>query len=138
VFRTIFAFTRGRADVAEEAVAEAFARAVAHREGIQDPLPWIYRVAFRVAKEELRREGRRDRSDPTESISPPEITGVMQALRRLSANQRAAVVLRYVLDLDVREVARRMGVAAPTVRVHLFRARAKLREILGDEEGEWS
>jgi DNA-directed RNA polymerase specialized sigma24 family protein len=29
-----------------------------------------------------------------------------------------------------------MGVAAPTVRVHLFRGRARLREMLGDEEVE--
>jgi DNA-directed RNA polymerase specialized sigma24 family protein len=44
------------------------------------------------------------------------------------------VVLRHVLDLEVHEVAQRMGVAAPTVRVHLHRARGRLRELLGDEE----
>jgi RNA polymerase sigma-70 factor, ECF subfamily len=58
----------------------------------------------------------------------------VDALRRLSANQRAAIVLRHVLDLDVAEVARRMGIATPTVRVHLHRGRARLRELLGAEE----
>jgi RNA polymerase sigma-70 factor (ECF subfamily) len=58
----------------------------------------------------------------------------MDALRRLSPNQRAAVVLRYVVDLDVPEVAQRMGVSAPTVRVHLHRARGRLRELLGAED----
>src|SRR5205809_2014375 len=59
VYRTLFAFTGGRADVAEEATAEAFARATAHRETLRDPLAWIYRVAFRVAIDELRRDRQR-------------------------------------------------------------------------------
>jgi RNA polymerase sigma-70 factor (ECF subfamily) len=48
--------------------------------------------------------------------------------------QRSAVVLHYLVDLPVEEVARRMGVSASTVKVHLFRARKHLRELLGDEE----
>ena len=58
----------------------------------------------------------------------------MDGLRRLSPNQRAAIVLRHVMDLDVAEVARRMGIAPPTVRVHLHRGRVRLRELLGTEE----
>jgi RNA polymerase sigma-70 factor (ECF subfamily) len=58
----------------------------------------------------------------------------MRALRKLSPNQRAAVVLRFEADLPVDEVARRMGIASPTVRVHLHRGRARLRELLGAEE----
>jgi DNA-directed RNA polymerase specialized sigma24 family protein len=38
------------------------------------------------------------------------------------------------MDLDVAEVAHRMGVAEPTVRVHLYRGRKRLRELLGTEE----
>jgi RNA polymerase sigma-70 factor (ECF subfamily) len=57
----------------------------------------------------------------------------MEALRQLSPNQRAAIVLRHVVDLDVEEVARRMGVAVPTVRVHLHRARKRLRVLLAEE-----
>jgi RNA polymerase sigma-70 factor, ECF subfamily len=135
VYRTLFAFTGGRADVAEEATAEAFARAIAHRETLRDPLAWIYRVAFRVAIDELRRD--RQRKTLTDApIAPPEFAGLVEALRKLSPNQRAAIVLRYMLDLDVAEVAKRMGVAAPTVRVHLHRGRERLRELLGSEEVE--
>jgi RNA polymerase sigma-70 factor, ECF subfamily len=133
VYRTLYAFTGGRADVAEEATAEAFARAVARHDPLRDPLAWIYRVAFRVAIDELRRERRR--GAPVEAKTPPpELLGVVDALRKLSPNQRAAIVLRHVLDLDVDEVAKRMGIAAPTVRVHLHRGRARLRELLGSEE----
>jgi RNA polymerase sigma-70 factor, ECF subfamily len=133
VYRTLYAFTGGRADVAEEATAEAFARAVASGQQLRDPLAWIYRVAFRVAIDELRRDRHRGTliDAPT---APHELTGVMEALRELSPNQRAAIVLRHVLDLDIDEVARRMGIATPTVRVHLYRARARLRDLLGTEE----
>jgi DNA-directed RNA polymerase specialized sigma24 family protein len=135
VYRTLYAYTGGRSDIAEEAVAEAFARALAHASTIREPLPWIYRTAFRLANEELRRGFRRRDAvafDP--DVPGPELDGVMDAIRQLSANQRAAIVLRHLLDLDVGEVAARMGIAAPTVRVHLHRGRQRLRRLLGDEE----
>jgi RNA polymerase sigma-70 factor, ECF subfamily len=137
VYRTLYAYTGGRADVAEEAVAEAFARALAHASTIRDPLPWIYRTAFRLANEELRRGSRQGDSAAIDAeIPPPELQGVIEAIRHLSANQRAAIVLRHVLDLDMGEVASRMGIATPTVRVHLHRGRKQLRRLLGDEEAD--
>jgi RNA polymerase sigma-70 factor (ECF subfamily) len=66
--------------------------------------------------------------------APPELAGLVDALRKLSPNQRAAIVLRYLMDLDVSEVARRMGISTPTVRVHIHRGRARLRVLLGSEE----
>jgi DNA-directed RNA polymerase specialized sigma24 family protein len=134
LFRTLCAFTGGRTDIAEEATAEAFARAVAQRDTLRDPLAWIYRVAFRVAIDEVRRDTRRTDTTRDEAFLPAELVGVMEALRHLSPNQRAAVVLRHVHELDTAEVADRMGISQPTVRVHLFRARKRLAELLGDEE----
>ena len=134
VFRTLYAYTGGRRDIAEEAMAEAFARALARSGTIRDPVAWIYRTAFRLANEELRGERRRGPAPAEEGSPPPELSGLIEALRRLSPNQRAAIVLRHVLDLDVAEVAHRMGTAQPTVRVHIHRGRKKLRELLGAEE----
>ena len=134
LFRTLVAFTGGRADIAEEATAESFARAIAHRETLRDPLAWIYRVAFRIAIDEVRREARHTAAADGGTHLPPELLGVMDALKELSPNQRAAVVLRHVAGLDTDEVAERMGIARPTVRVHLFRARKRLADLLGDEE----
>ena len=68
--------------------------------------------------------------------APPELNGLMEALRELAPNQRAAIVLRYVVDLDIAEIAQRMGIAQPTVRVHLHRARNRLKKLLGAEEVE--
>jgi RNA polymerase sigma-70 factor (ECF subfamily) len=134
VYRTLLAFTGGRAAVAEDATAEAFARAIAQGESLRDPIAWIYRAAFRIAIDELRRESKRARQEWDGEVPGPVLVGLVEAMRLLSPNQRAAVVLRYVMDLDVNEVARRMGTAAPTVRVHIYRARTRLRELLGSEE----
>lgn len=137
VYRTLYAFTGGRSHIAEEATAEAFARAIAHAATIRDPLPWIYRTAFRVAAVELKRESRRDAVfEGGEEPMPDGIADLVRALRQLSPNQRAALVLRYEADLPVDEVARRMGTAAPTVRVHIHRGRKRLRDLLGAEEVE--
>lgn len=134
LWRTIYAFTGGRRDIAEDVTAEAFARGLAYADTIRDPLPWLYRTAFRLAQEELRRERRRRAPEPWDQQDPPEVAGLMQALRELSPKQRAAIVLRYGADLPVAEVARRMGIAQPTVRVHVHRGRAQLRELLGENE----
>lgn len=133
LWRSIYAYSGGRRDVADEAVAEGFARAIAYTRGIRDPLAWIYRTAFRIAAEEMRRDGRRAEAVDA-AIEPPALGELLTALRRLSSNQRAAIVLRFEEGLTVEEVARRMGIAAPTVRVHIHRGRRRLRELLGAEE----
>jgi len=135
VFRVLFAFTGGRRDLAEEATAEAFARAIAYRERIRDPLPWIYRTAFRVVQHELGRERRPAAAVAAASDEPvPGLATLIDALRSLSAQQRAAIVLRYEADLPVQEIAARMGIRSATVRVHLHRGRNRLRQLLGTEE----
>ncbi len=67
MWRTLYAYTGGRRDIADEAVAEAFARAIAYTRGIRDPLAWIYRTAFRIAAEELRHDAARS-SEPDTSV----------------------------------------------------------------------
>ena len=134
LYRTILAYTAGRADVAEEAVGEAFARATAHLGGLRDPVAWLYRVAFNVANDELRRERRHGGEPPDMPQLPPEVAGVFDAMKQLPPRERAAMALFYVLDLPVAEIASRLGIASPTVRVHLTRGRRHLATLLGDDE----
>jgi RNA polymerase sigma-70 factor (ECF subfamily) len=139
LWRTIYGFTAGRRAVADDAVAEAFARALEHAGQIRDPVSWLYRTAFRIAAEDLRR-GRREQElepdlEPGAAAGPAAgLAALVPALLRLSPAERAAVVLHYEADLPVREVARRMGTSPGAVRVHLFRGRRRLRELLGDDE----
>jgi RNA polymerase sigma-70 factor (ECF subfamily) len=134
MFRTILAYTGGRADMAEEAVGEAFARAAAHAEALRDPVAWLYRVAFNVANDELRRERRHGGEPPDMAQPTPEFAGLFDALKRLPPRERAVMALFYVLDLPVTDVAARLGIASATVRVHLTRGRRHLATMLGDDE----
>ncbi len=134
LYRALYAYTGRNAAIAEDATAEAFARALAYQTSIRDPRAWLYRTAFRIATMELRELGTRGFELPDAAVDPPEVIDVAAALRQLTPNQRAAIVLRYVADLPTREVARALGMSTATVRVHVFRARARLRTLLLDEE----
>ncbi len=59
----------------------------------------------------------------------------MRAIRLLPPAQRAAVVLFYFEDRPAGEIARILGCAESTARVHLVHARARLAELL-HEHGE--
>lgn len=134
--RAIFAYSGGRRQVTEDAVAEAFARAIEHVEEIRTPLPWIYKIAFGLATRELERERRPmpAEPDPVPGIDPFDLQEVFAALAMLTHNQRAAVLLHDEEGMTAPEVGRLLGMSAATVRVHLFRARKRLRAVLGSEE----
>jgi len=136
LWRAIYAYAGGRRQVAEDAVAEAFALAIEHAEAIRSPVPWIYRTAFRIATRELERERRRPPGQPDRvpGVDPGEIADVIRALAALSPRQRAAVLLHDAEGYSGPEVARLLGTSAATVRVHVFRGRRRLRELLGTEE----
>ncbi len=134
LWRSIYAYAGGRRAVADDAVAEAFARAMVYRDTIRDPLPWLYRTAFRVAAAKLKDERRSPAASGDVVAAPGEPTEVVEALRELSPSQRAAVVLHHVEDLPVKDVARLMGTSVSAVKVHLFRGRRRLRTLLGADE----
>jgi RNA polymerase sigma factor (sigma-70 family) len=61
---------------------------------------------------------------------------MVDALRRLPLRQRQSVVLRDWAGFETDEVARMLGTKESTVRVHLARGRAALRDVLTVEERE--
>ncbi|HEU4354321.1 MAG TPA: sigma-70 family RNA polymerase sigma factor, partial [Actinomycetota bacterium] len=105
LWRAVFAYAGGRRDIADDAVTEAFARAIERERTIREPKPYLYRVAFRIAAAELRQD--RDQTEPEAPIEDRHVLAELApALRLLSPSQRAAVYLHYIADLPSREVAR--------------------------------
>lgn len=137
LWRALYGFTGGRPQVAEDALAEAFARAIERGRGVRDPLPYIYRTAFRLASAELQRD--RDQRELPSDITAgdaPDLVDLLRALQTLPAKQRAAVILHDEEGYPADEIARLIGVSPATVRVHLHRGRKRLRELLGSEEDD--
>ena len=124
----------GDPEIASDATAEAFARALGAADKIRDPAAWIWRVAFRVATAHLL-EARRSYLDPKASYEmDQQALGVVVALRQLTHCQRAVFVLFYLDDRPRNQIAELLGMAPATVSVHLHRARHKLRAILGGDD----
>jgi DNA-directed RNA polymerase specialized sigma24 family protein len=134
LYRSLYAYTGRRKTIAEEATAEAFARAVAYQGGIRNPRAWLYRTAFRIATQELREERLRVEGVPDVAVDPPDLLGLADALMKLAPKQRAVIALRYIADLSTGETAAALGISPATVRVHLFRGRSRLDELLREEE----
>jgi RNA polymerase sigma-70 factor (sigma-E family) len=60
---------------------------------------------------------------------------IMQALRQLSRQQRAVLVLRYYEDLSEAQIAAALGLSAGSVKRHASRGLARLRILLGEADG---
>ncbi len=127
---------------AEDAGQEAFAKAYRQwrRVAMMDrPVAWVYVVALNGARREVRRELA---APSPELLGPaPDLAGpianrlsVQEALSLLAPRQRVAVVLRYLADLQVAEVAAAMGVSVGTAKATLHTALARMRVELAPDE----
>lgn len=134
LWRALYGYAGGRRQIAEDALAEAFARAIERGDAVHDPLPYIYRTAFRLASAELRRDRRRGQMPPeVPTTEAPELVDLLLGLARLPAKQRATVILHDGEGYPTAEVAKLIGISPATVRVHLHRGRKRLRALLGIE-----
>lgn len=129
---------------AQDIVQEAFCRALARWRTVSrydDPLAWIRRVAWNLAVSKWRRTRtalsflRKQRAVEAQVEGPsPERVALIAALGTLPPAQRRAMVLRYLADMTVAEIADREGVAEGTVKSWLHRARAALAAQLDPTE----
>ncbi len=135
LWRAVFAFS-GDQDVANDAVAEAFAQCIRRGDAVRDPRAWVWRSAFRIAAGELKERGRRV-APPTQELTydlPEAADQLMKTIAQLPRQQRAALVLRHYAGYETREVARIIGTSQATVRVHLSRGRKRLRQLLEEPD----
>jgi RNA polymerase sigma-70 factor, ECF subfamily len=71
------------------------------------------------------------RAAPHEALQAHEALGALLGrLDHLSAQQRTALILRYGHDLPVAQVAELIGVEVATVKTHLVRGLARLRDLM--------
>jgi RNA polymerase sigma factor (sigma-70 family) len=120
----------GSRDQAEDIVQTAFAAAHRRWSRLDDPLAYLRRVVVNRAQDHHRRRYRR-RPVPEGAVThQPEIDETWAELVRLSAPQRAVVVLRFYEDLPLTDIARLLDRPEGTVRSDLHRALAQLRRTL--------
>jgi RNA polymerase sigma-70 factor (ECF subfamily) len=136
LWRAIYAFA-GDAEIASDAVAEAFTQLLHRGAAVRDPAAWTWRTAFRISAAALKERGEGPMAEaiPVEHVERYADPDLLAALRRLPNAQRAAVILFYYADLPIRDIAARLGTNSLAVRANLSRGRGRLRRLLGDRNG---
>ena len=110
---------------------------------------FVYSVAVRVVSEEVSRFARRRRIIeqkpvlPTLSTSSPAdfearetMLHVQRILDGMCARYRVAFILRYVEDMELKEIASGLGISLATVKRDLTEALAFIQESVSKEEGQ--
>jgi RNA polymerase sigma-70 factor (ECF subfamily) len=131
----------GNPQSAEDVTQEAFLKLLQHWrkvKSLEQPDAWVRRVAIRMAVRHARREASRGsvETDASPPPTPEPDVDLHRAIANLSPMQRAAVVMYYLDDQPVTEIARVLVVSESTVKQHLYRARSRLAFVLGEEVAE--
>lgn len=128
---------------AEELAQEAFLRVFERwdRVSLMDsPAGYLYRTALNLHRKRLRRLAVRARHLwlPDRRPDEIEIAGdrllLLRAIAQLPRQQREALVLVDWLGLDSETAGDVLGITSASVRGRLHRARATLRELIGDQD----
>jgi len=131
----------GSQSEAADCVQEAYARAWqrwGRVSGYDDPEAWVRTVAYRISVDTWRRAVRRRAAhlkyEPAGNLPAvsPDRVAIVDALRRIPAAQRQAIVLYHLVGLPVEQVAHETGVPTGTVKARLARGRQALAPLLSD------
>jgi RNA polymerase sigma factor (sigma-70 family) len=120
----------GDRGIAEEVVQDAYARVLERWPSLDEPAAYVRTSVVNRSRDVLRRRMLLDRLPllPRRLDVDPTPDPLWDALARLPAKQRAALVLRFYEDLTVREVAALLKVREGTVKSLVHRGLARLRE----------
>ena len=155
LYRTALALTHER-PVAEELLPEAFLRAYRHLGRVELPAgaslrPWLHRILINLAHDWSARQRRQPgvlesaaerlltaaTPSPERQVEQRELERVVTlAVAGLPFRQRVVVVLYYLHDMDLTEIATTLGLPVGTVKSRLYYGRARLRrELAADRQG---
>jgi RNA polymerase sigma-70 factor, ECF subfamily len=140
---------------AEDLTEQTFLQAYRHfdraqRESHGRPLrPWLIRIAHNLAANYYRDRSRRPQTQLEDAavISAPhdtedivvgreELHAVLKGVMALPDDRREALIMRFALDMDNREIARALGRSEGATKVLLHRAIKQLEGRLEEGQGD--
>ena len=155
IFRFLLASTRD-VDLAETLTQDCFLKA--HRNwssfrGESSAMTWLMRIAINLQKDHWRnrrlqfwRQTRTNSVDLDEAsdwlpsgersaeqrmLAREQVAHVWRAVENLSERQRTVFLLRFVEEMELKEIAESTGMGEGTVKAHLSRALARVRKEIG-------
>ena len=139
---------------AEDLTEQTFLQAYRHFERAQAesdgrPLrPWLIRIAHNLAANLYRDRSRRPQTpiDDTTGLHTlhttedlvegrDELARILEGVRELPDDRREALIMRFALGMDNREIARAMGKTDGATKVLLHRAIKQLEQIVATRNG---
>lgn len=136
----------GSADDAADIIQESFVRGfrfLRHCDNPANVKGWLFRIVSNQCKTHLSRRGRRKTvplengaalpapEDPARDVMVSDLQKhVHRAMQELPPDQREALVLKYVQDRSLAEMAELLDASVPALKMRLLRARTALREKL--------
>ena len=134
---------------AEDLTTQTFIQAYRHferaqRESNGRPLrPWLIRIAHNLAANHFRDRSRKPQTsmDDTSSLTAlhttedlvegrDELKRILEGVQQLPGDRREALIMRFALGMDNREIARALGRTDGATKVLLHRAVKQLEESL--------
>jgi RNA polymerase sigma-70 factor, ECF subfamily len=139
---------------AEDLTEQTFLQAYRHferaqRESQGRPLrPWLIRIAHNLAANYYRDRSRRPQTtiDDAGTLAGPhstetlvedreDLNRILECVQRLPDDRREALIMRFALGMDNREIARALGRTDGATKVLLHRAIRQLEELVQAEAG---
>ena len=140
---------------AEDLTEQTFLQAYRHLERALEesdgrPLrPWLIRIAHNLAANLYRDRSRRPQTSIEETTTPlstlhttedlvegrDELARILEGVKELPDDRREALIMRFALGMDNREIARAMGRSDGATKVLLHRAITQLEQIVATRQG---
>lgn len=144
LYRYLYHHT-GHLQTAEDLTATVFQRFLEQLYADKPPIThlsgWLFRVAYRLMVDDIRRTKVRDTDELPDDVSTESLTEqtvfaqiqtnqIHDALTQLPIRQREVILLRYIAELDLSATAHVLGMNINSVKALQHRAITNLKRIL--------
>jgi RNA polymerase sigma-70 factor (ECF subfamily) len=149
-FPRVFAYVYGRVQnvqLAEDLVADVFEKAFTKAQTLRNQeafSTWLFTIARNVVTSSGRKRGRESIVDPDvlrdvipsgvtvegEALAHEEVTAVADCVKELSQREQDIISFRFDAELTNVQIAQIMNLSEANVRVIIFRALRKLRQMM--------
>jgi RNA polymerase sigma-70 factor, ECF subfamily len=137
----------GNQDTALDVLQDVWLKVVHGIRKLKDPgslKPWLYAITRGVAVDRIRRDYKRDKAEQARlddtfnidesSFNEEDAIVIRDALSRLGVKHREVLVLQFLKDLSILEIASVVGCSEGTVKSRSHFAKRQLKQILEGEK----
>ena len=133
----------GNADSGLDVLQDAWLKVFRNIRKLKDPgalRPWLYSIVHGIAVDRIRKSSRRGKAEQSQyeefveaeepSFANEDATAIHRALSEISLPHREVLVLHFLDELSIAEIAEVVGCSEGTVKSRMHYAKRAMKEIL--------